>query len=258
MTDAIHGRFVWYELMTTDPTAAKAFYPPVIGWSTKAYPSPDMAYTLWMRGETGIGGLMALSDDARKMGAPPHWMAYVGTDDIAATTARAMGLGAKTIVPPTEIPTVGSFAVLADPQGAAFALLQPISQERTPDAPPALGDFSWHELATTDYKAAFAFYKTLFGWEETGQHDMGPLGIYFMFGRGGRTLGALFNKPAQMPGPPHWLLYARVADAHKAATSVKALGGQVLNGPMEVPGGDWIAQCADPQGAMFAVHQTKA
>jgi predicted enzyme related to lactoylglutathione lyase len=80
------------------------------------------------------------------------------------------------------------------------------------------------------------------------------MGIYLLFGVGGIESGGMFNKPAEMPGPPAWLHYVRVDNADAAAERVKANGGAVINGPMDVPGGDRIAQCIDPQGAMFAVH----
>ncbi len=120
----------------------------------------------------------------------------------------------------------------------------------------ALGDFSWHELATADYRAAWEFYRTLFGWEYRELFDIGAGGVYWMFGRvgAGPTLGGMYNKPPETPAPPHWLCYVRVPSADKAAAAVARLGGGVVNGPMEVPGGDRIAQCVDPQGAAFAVH----
>jgi predicted enzyme related to lactoylglutathione lyase len=123
---------------------------------------------------------------------------------------------------------------------------------------PNIGGFSWHELATPDYAAAFRFYQALFGWEKVAEHDMGPMGMYFIFGRNGTQLGGMFNKPADMPFPPNWLQYIQVDSADSAVERVKANGGKVLNGPMDVPGGDRIAQCLDPQGGAFAVHSRKA
>jgi predicted enzyme related to lactoylglutathione lyase len=115
-------------------------------------------------------------------------------------------------------------------------------------------EFSWHELATTDHSAAFEFYQALFGWNKTESMDMGPMGIYQMYGRGEMTLGGMFNKSEDMPGPSAWLLYIEVEDVDHTARKVQELGGKILNGPMEVPGGGRIAQCMDPQGAAFAIH----
>jgi predicted enzyme related to lactoylglutathione lyase len=257
MTDVdIRGRFLWHELMTTDPAKAQEFYTKVIGWGLQTWNDLGSPYVMFTRDETGLAGIMELPDDAKKMGAPPHWLAYIGTPTVDEAVRQATSLGAKTYVPATDIPTVGRFAVLGDPQGAIFAVFAPASAT-SPEAAAGGREFSWHELATTDCAAAFAFYRALFSWEKTGEFDMGPMGMYQMYGRGGKTLGGMFNKPATMKAPPNWLGYVRVGDIRKGAEAVKANGGQVINGPMEVPGGDWILQALDPQGAAFALHQKK-
>lgn len=253
----VRGRFLWYDLMTTDPEGAQAFYAKVAGWGLEQFPVADAPYMMFTRGGVPIGGSMRLPDEAVKMGARPHWIAYIGTPDVDRTVADATAKGARPHVAPQDIPQVGRFTVLADPQGATIAFFTP-ANEQPPTRKPEIGDVSWHELVTTDPGAAVGFYSALTGWEKTGEHDMGPMGIYQMFGRQGFTLGGIFKKPAEMPAPPHWLLYVRVADISAAAAAVTANGGRVLNGPVEVPGGDWTVQCMDPQGAVFALHQRKA
>ena len=245
--------------MTTDPAAAQAFYTKAIGWGVSQLEGLEMPYAMWMRGEMPVGGCMGLPEDAKAGGAPPNWMMYVGADDVDASFARAIELGATPCVPPPQdIPTVGRFAVIFDPQGAALALYKPLQELDVPEAPPQVGEFSWHELLTTDHTAAAAFYQALFGWEEKAANDMGPTGLYRVFGRGPLEWGGMFNRPPQMADVPvHWLLYIKVADIHAAAAAVTANGGQVLFGPMEVPGGHWTAKCLDPQGAVFALHQDK-
>ena len=178
----------------------------------------------------------------------PHWLAYLATPDTDATAARATELGGKVLSEAMDIPTVGRFAILQDPQGAVFAAFTPSGPAPGHDGPAQPGEFSWHELITTDYAAAFDFYSDLFGWQKGEAMDMGPAGIYQMYGRTEMPLGGMFNKTEEMPGPPAWLFYIRVADVHAAAKRVAELGGQVLNGPMEVPGGDWIIQCPGPPG----------
>ena len=222
-----------------------------------AVPDPSMPYTMFTRGEVPIGGSMQLPDEAVKMGAPPHWIAYIGTPDVDKTVAQALAMGARTYVAPTDIP---NDRPVRGARRCRRVRRSRSSRRRTSSrrAPPELGDISWHELAAADAAAAFDFYSALTGWEKTGEQDMGPMGVYRMFGRQGHPLGGMFEKPADMPAPPHWLLYVRVADINAAADAVTANGGQVLNGPMEVPGGDWIVQCLDPQGAVFALHQRKA
>ena len=257
MSDAkMLGHFVWYELMTSDVEAAKAFYTELMGWGTTAMDMGDMSYTMWTKGEAPVGGVMVLPEEAKDAGAPSNWMAYISTTDVDATASQAAELGGTVLKSPTDIPTVGRFSVIADPQGAVFAAYKGTSDPEPTDDPPAPGDFSWHELATTDYEGAFDFYQKLFGWERTDAMDMGEGRMYQMFGRGGPPLGGMFDKTPDMPGPPFWLFYTMVDDVDRKVERVKALGGQVLNGPMEVPGGDRVVQCMDPQGVAFALHST--
>ncbi len=214
---------------------------------------------MWTNNDTPLGGVMALSDEAKQAGAPPHWLAYIDTSDVDGTVAKAEESQGKVLVPAQDIPKVGRFAVLADPQGASFAVYTPASDTAGNPGPAAIGEYSWHELNTSDHENAWGFYETLFGWKKGDAMDMGEIGTYQMFTTGGGDipLGGMFNKPKETPGPPFWLYYVRVDDVHKSVEKVKELGGQVLNGPMEVPGGDHIAQCMDPQGAAFALHSTK-
>jgi len=251
---ALHGRFVWYDLMTEDPEAAQGFYTKLVGWGTQQWEG-SQPYTMWTNENAPVGGVMQLPEEAKQGGAPSHWLAYVGTDDVAATTARAEELGAKVLVPPTEIPNAGTFAVLQDPQGAVFAAYTPPEGMPVSDEEPKQGEFSWHELATSDHGAAFDFYSKLFGWRETESMDMGEMGVYQMYGQTERSLGGMFNKPPEMP-VPFWLYYIKVPDVEQSVKQVEEMGGQVVNGPMEVPGGDKVAQCVDPQGAMFAIHSS--
>ncbi len=247
-----HGRFCWYDLLTPDPEAAVGFYTRVIGWKTEQFRGGP--YTMWATARGPIGGVGELPEAAKAMGAPPHWRAYVEVGDLTSTLEKAKALGAAVLVPPTQIPDAGAFAVLADPQGAVLALYHCGSGSSEPDRTPEVGDVSWHELLTTDHVAAWGFYSTLFGWEKTEAMDMGPMGVYQMFGRNGVSWGGMFNKPPEVQAPPFWLYYIKVGDVDGAVRRVRDAGGQVLHGPAEVPGGDLIAQCMDPQGAAFAVH----
>ena len=247
------GRFVWYDLMTTDPKKAEPFYTRVAGWGTQ--PFEGMPYTMWTRDGAPIGGV----GQVEPPGMPPHWLVYIAVPNVDAAVKQAEELGGRTAVPGTDIPNVGRYAVLADPQGAVFAVFTPASAAQTPgpERDPKLGEFSWHELTTTDYKQAFAFYQAMFGWEKGAAEDMGEIGVYLLFRRNGRDIGGMFNMTGDMKVPPNWAVYISVDSADAAAERVKTHGGQVLNGPMDVPGGDRIAQCMDPQGAVFAVHARK-
>ena len=191
--------------------------------------------------------------------APTHWMCYIGTPNVDATARQTTELGGKVLKPVSDIPDVGRFAILQDPQGAIFVGFTPAPTEHMPaNTKIAVGDFSWHELITTNWQAAFDFYQKLFGWEKLDSMEMGPGNVYQMFGwKGKAMLGGMFNKSPQMPGPPMWLPYALVPDSKKVADMLPRLGGKVTHGPAEVPGGDWITQLTDPQGVMFAVHSKK-
>ena len=244
---------MWHELMTTDTKSAANFYTKLVGWKTKAF-DQNPSYTMFTVNGNGVAGLMALPEP----NSPLTWLAYIGTPNVDETARQAEGLGGKVVKKPEDIPTIGRFAIIQDPQGALFVVFTPLQQSASPAGTPNVDAFTWHELITTDWRGALAFYKSLFGWEETDSMDMGPeMGTYQMYGWKGRMLGGMMNKPKQNPGPPAWLSYMKVVDAKKSAATIKKLGGQVINGPMEVPGGSWIAAGLDLQGVAFAVHSPK-
>lgn len=255
--DFPRGRFVWCELLTDDPETSRDFYAEVVGWDTEEWTGGGSEpYVMWAHDGETLGGIQRIPPDALAGGARPHWLPYVAVADVDATAARAQERGGRVLVAPMDIPTVGRMAVLADPQGALFALYAPAGEVPGHDGAPRVGEFSWYELATSDQEAAFDFYRELFGWHETDSMDMGEGGLYRMYGRQGHdlSLGGMYDKPAEMPGPPAWLVYARVADLERALAKVEALGGRIANGPLEVPGGGRVAQCVDPRGAAFALH----
>ena len=180
-----HGRFLWYELTTTDMEAAKTFYAKVVGWSTRDASSPGMIYVMLTVGETAVAGLMRLRDDARTMGARPHWIGYVGVDDVDAATDRIKLRGGAVHVPPTDISNVSRFSVFADPQTAALGVLKWMrAGGGQPTDMSALGHVGWHELITTDREKALAFYSELFGWQQADV-DVSALGTYQLFSVGG-------------------------------------------------------------------------
>lgn len=253
----LNGQFVWYDLMTTDVASAKDFYTKAIGWGTQAWEGP-MPYTMWTANGTPIGGTVGISDEQAAQGIPPHWMAYVRVADVDAAAAKARSLGGNVLVEPADIPDMGRYAVVSDPQSASIGLYQ--SADESAGGEPGIGHFSWHELATSDPGAAFEFYTAMFGWEKTDQFDMGPMGVYQMYGQGGRPYGGMMKMPPDTPGGAAWTYYVIVDDIDAAVGRIKDLGGEVINGPMEVPGesGDRVANCIDPQGAFFAVHQLGA
>jgi predicted enzyme related to lactoylglutathione lyase len=251
-----HGRFAWYELITTDTAAARAFYANVVGWGAQDASTPDLAYTLLTSEGAQAAGLMDLPKDARKMGATPRWMGYVSVKDTDAGADRIKRLGGAVYVPPTDS-NIGRIVVVADPQTATFGLVKGLKGGLAQPADLGKpGHVGWHELLAADWEKAFAFYGDLFGWQKAGA-DIGPTGTYQLFSADGQRIGGMFTKRPEDP-VPFWLYYFNIGDIDAAAERVKTAGGQVFKGPLELPGGGWIARCRDPQGAAFALQGTRS
>ncbi len=254
-----HGQFTWCELMTTDVAAATGFYGAAIGWSAKDAGMLDRRYMVLNAGDTPVGGTMDMPQPVRDAGGRPGWIGYISVDDVDAMATRVGRAGGTVHHPAAEIPGVGRFATVADPQGAVFTLFKPSGMAPPPSTAPASapGHVGWYELQAADWRSAFAFYADLFGWTKTDAVDMGPIGTYQMFATGGATVGGMMTKTDAMPMPA-WMFYFNVDGIDAAVSRAKDAGGQILNGPMEVPGGSWIAQGLDPQGAMFAMVGPKS
>lgn len=241
------GSFGWYELATPDPAAAEAFYKAVVGWGSEAF-GGDMPYTVLTAGGQGVAGVSAPPPEG---GGRLGWVGYIGVADTDAAAASLTKAGGTVHYGPDDIPDVGRFAVAADPQGVSFNLLTPVGMEGQNPVPGSVGTIGWHELHTTDWPAAFAFYSGQFGWAKGEAMDMGPMGTYQLITDGGEGIGAMLNSP-NMPAPA-WLFYFNVAGIDAAIDRINAGGGKVLMGPHEVPTGAWIVQATDPQGLMFAL-----
>lgn len=251
----IKGKFVWYELMTGDGAAAQEFYRKVIGWDAKDAGMSDRKYTVLSAGGVPFAGILTVTEQSREV--RPFWMGYVGVEDVDGFTEQVKKAGGKVHRKPEDIPNVGRFSVVADPGGAVFALFKGNSEPETSGG--GTGSpckIAWHELHAGDGEAEYRFYSGLFGWTRGEAMDMGPMGVYQMFTWGGPPIGAIMTKTPDMPASL-WLFYVRVDAADAAAERIREAGGQVLFGPQEVPGGDWIVQGLDPQGAMFALVAPK-
>ncbi|HKY80742.1 MAG TPA: VOC family protein [Sphingobium sp.] len=259
MTD-LNGKFFWYELMTSDPQAAIRFYGDVVGWTAQPFGGErtDDPYTVVSGSAGPLGGIMAIPAEAKDCGMSPWWGGYVGSADVDADADRLEKAGGSVKRAPDDIPGVGRFAVMADPGGAVFMLLRGSSPDgMDPASPMATGHVGWHELYSGNFDADLAFYTSQFGWGKGEAMDMGEMGSYQLFSMSGATdfnsmSGGIMPVPKEMP-VPMWLFYFVVPDIDAAAEKVTAGGGAVLNGPMQVPGGAWIIQANDPQGAMFAL-----
>ncbi len=249
MTSILHGKFVWYELASTDAPAARRFYGAVLGWDSRDGEVPGIDYHVMGIGGTDIAGSMQITD-----GMQPGWTGYVAVDDIDAAAKKAQDGGATTIVPVSPIPGVGRFSILLDPQGAGFGLLDYADDfPRKPKSLPEKGLQGhgwWRELHTPgDAEEAYQFYHQQFGWPEVHRMPMPPEGFYLVFGEG-MGMGGLF-KDSTAPAP-YWLYYFWVDDIDATQAKLEKAGGKVINGPHEVPGGAWIINALDPQGVAFS------
>ncbi len=245
-------RFVWYELATTNTEAAKAFYTSVVGWGTGDVSMPGSVYTLFTAKGDPVAGMAPLMPGARVL---PRWMGYVRVPDVDATAAAVRSLGGTIHLPPTDIPNVSRFSIIADPEMAALALIR--GREGGEQLPQVLGPgrVVWHELIAADLQKSFTFYNALFGWQKAAAHS-GVWGAYQEFSAGAEPIGGIYTRPPILQFSL-WIHYINVRDIEAAAKRVVAGGGKVLYGPVAVPGRSLIAQCSDPQGAFFGLLESK-
>jgi uncharacterized protein len=246
------SKFIWYELNTSDPKGAEAFYGRVLDCKARPF-APGADYTILSAGGGNLGGIMGIPENACEIHTRPVWVGYVGVADADDAVARIRAAGGSVLKEPTDIPDVGRFAVATDPHGAVFLLMRGAVENPPPPVPAGTpGHVGWHELHAGDGKEAFSFYSSLFGWTPAEAMDMGPLGVYQLFATHDAPDGGMMTKMPDFPRPV-WLYYFNVTALDAALARVKEGGGQLLMGPHQVPGGQWIAQCLDPQGAMFAL-----
>lgn len=250
------GRFVWHDLMTNDPAAAVRFYTELFGWQTREVEMGGMGkYTFFNAGGRENGGMVAM-DPAQ--GIPAHWLSYLTVDDVDALIQRAGELGLEVKFPPTDIPDVGRFSVVADPTGAHFAAFKATRPALPdPEGPAPPGAFCWNELLTKDPARAAEFYASVCGWVGREQ-EMGELGTYTLFRRGERDVAGMIPMPDGAEAPAAWLLYIAVEDPDATAEKIESLGGKLFVQPADISGVGRFAVAADPTGAMFAIFKPEA
>jgi predicted enzyme related to lactoylglutathione lyase len=254
------GSFIWYELMTPDPAGSKRFYDAVVaGWSIEAQPSGDMDYRMITRSDGGnSGGVLRLTEEMLAQGARPCWLGYLGITDVDAAVAKIEEDGGRTLMPGHDIPGIGRIAMVADPDGAPFYLMTPTPPVGRTDV--ASDVFSvdrpqhvrWNELQASDQDRSVAFYTRHFGWRQDGAMDMGDFGSYRFLYQGETMIGAIMPRMPQVPQAA-WTFYIGVGDIDRAADAVRAGGGTILQGPIEIPGGEYSLTAVDPQGAVFGL-----
>lgn len=253
------GSFIWYELMTPDPAGAKAFYDAVVGWDIAAQSTFPNGYRMIGRGDGKMaGGVLPLTGEMISHGARPGWLGYIAVDDVDASVSKTEADGGKTLIPPFDIPEVGRVAMVSDPTGAPFYVMKPIPPANDPDSVSDVFSVDqpqhvrWNELSSSDQDGAVAFYTRHFGWGQEGAMEMGDMGQYKFIQQSGIAIGAIMAKPPQLP-VSMWTYYIGVDDIDRAAAAVTAGGGQILHGPIEIPGGEFALNGMDPQGASFGL-----
>jgi predicted enzyme related to lactoylglutathione lyase len=252
MTDRkpLPGKFVWFEHASKDPKKAQLFYAEVFGWKVQPFPMGADSYDMILAGDTPdtmLGGYASLES-----GRTPHWISYVSVNDVDAAVKAAAANGGKIVEPPTDIPTVGRYARIADPQGAEICVFRNSTGD-PPDAPSGVpsGRFLWNELHTTDPAKALAFYEKVVGFTSRTM-DMGPAGKYHVIGKGGADRGGVTNELA--PGAkPHWLPYVSVDDTDATVARAKKFGAKIAMPATDIPGVGRFAVFDDPTGAQLAV-----
>ena len=239
------GKFVWHENNSTDPENARDFYTRLFGWETEVWKPGEMDYAMIKVGEQMHGGFNTAQGDA-----PAHWLGHVLVQDVDETASRAEAAGGRIVSGPVDLPEIGRFASIADPQGAIFSTFSPEGEAPTPE-----GTFIWDELLTTDVDAAKSFYTEVLAWT-TRDMEMGDQGSYTIFQRAGEIdVGGCMARPEGVQAPPHWRPYIAAADVDATVAKAKDLGGTALMEGTDIPNVGRVAVLQDPVGAVFGVFK---
>ena len=248
------GDFIWYELLTNDAAASEAFYEGVLGWRIVDSGHTEMDYRIINAQENAVGGLMPINHEMDQNGARPTWLGYIAVDDVDAAVADIGVMGGRVLMPAMDIAMVGRIAMVADPQGAPFYVMRPMGGGKSlafSEDFPRPGHCAWNELHTPDQPGSWTFYSGLFGWKQDGEMDLGPMGPYQLIRHGGMIGAMMSTDPVNHAAA--WHQYFRVVDIDAAKADIERLGGRVVQGPDEIPGGDYSMNCIDPQGAAFGL-----
>ncbi|MDQ3140562.1 MAG: VOC family protein [Pseudomonadota bacterium] len=246
-----HGSFIWYELLTSDAGAAAEFYGDVVGWAARGAGMDGVDYRLFSADDGGdVAGFMTMPAE---MAMPPGWIGYIGVDDVDAAVDNLVAAGGAVHMPAMDMEGVGRMAMVADPQGAIFYLMRGASEEASRSfAPSVRGHACWNELSTSDQPAALAFYTAQYGWTKGDVMPMGEMGDYQFIDHRGEMIGAVMRAPQD--APTAWNFCFNTGDIDAAAARVTKGGGSIHYGPAEIPGGDFVINATDPQGAAFMLR----
>lgn len=243
------GRFIWHDLITGNPEAAEAFYSELFGWQIVPIDQGAAGiYRMLLQGDAPFGGIYGAE--------PTGWVSYIVTPDLDQTLEQVSALGGNAVSAPMELPDVGRFAVIDDPAGARFAMMETALPGIDPSATPAIGSIAFHELVTSGFEQSIAFYSALFGYAESPIPS--AVGNYSLLmsevdGAPAMTAGVFRQSPAG--GPNTWMIYIRVGDIAATRQHALELGAQANGGINDIPGFGKTAWLTDPTGARFALRE---
>jgi uncharacterized protein len=236
------GRFVWHDHSSADVEQARDFYRDLLGWEYEVWKPGEADYPMIKVGGKTHGGFGPAGG-----GAPPRWLGHVLVEDVDESARTAEAAGGTIVKEPTDIPEIGRFAVIADPQGAVLSLFAGQGDASVPE-----GTFVWDELLTTDVDAAKSFYAEVFGWTAEDAEMGGGTGTYTLFKRpDGADVGGCMRRPDGVEAPPGWFTYIATDDVDATAARAKELGGTVSQEATDIPGIGRFAVIQDPVGAVF-------
>lgn len=242
----LHGKFVWFEHMSADVPKARIFYGKLFGWGSDGIPMGQDTYHMVSNGGQGIGGFRTAPPAA-----PSMWMSYLSVPDVDACVRAAQAAGARVLMAPTDFPTVGRGATLADPCGAVFSVWKAAQGDRADVDPVAVGDWYWNECMATDERLALDFYQRVFAFTSEAM-DMGAMGKYHILSAAGRPRAGLMRNP-DGAAPSAWVPYVRVADCDASLRSAADLGARVCVPATDIPNVGRFGVLMDPLGAVIAV-----
>jgi predicted enzyme related to lactoylglutathione lyase len=252
------GTVCWTDLGTTDLGAGRAFYQELFGWDAEESDMPEGVgtYTSFQQDGRDVAGAYPLMEEQRAQGVPPHWLLYTAVEDVDTTAATARSNGGTVVAEPMDVPGVGRMAVLQDPEGATFAVMQ-LTEHSGLGKKDAPGALCWTELSARDPEGATAFYGTLFGWDARTQET--PGGPYTMFSLDDTDVGGMVQMDEEWGDmPAAWMPYFGIADLDATLEQVPKLGGEVAMGPIEAEGVGRFAVVQDSQGAFLSIIQLDA
>lgn len=246
----VTGNFCWVEAHVDDTDKAKGFYGELFGWASQEMPMPNGSYSMMHIDGKHVGGINKLAEEAKKMGAPPHWLNYVAVDDTPAATDKAKGLGATVLVPPMQVGP-GTMSIIKDPTGGVLALWS-TKQSMGTFLWGETNTLCWTELMSTNPDAATTFYSQLFGWK-TEAWPMGEMS-YTVLKNGDQMIGGIMGQPAMLKGAPSvWSAYFAVLDCDAVAAKAAKMGATIHMPPTDIPNVGRFAVILDKQGAALSV-----